>query len=286
MLATLGAGCGRGGGPPRGGPEDTLPRRERVAAAWQDPQVLRQWRSGFHPLGAQDWQPAGGFRSGADKAAHAAGNFTLRAELPAAPPPAVPVRFPDGGEVAVGLLTAGEAYAELDRAPDGDPTLSALTVTAVRFATTPARTGRGPAEVPAWLFTVEGYDTPLPRFAVRPEALPKPPIEPLAPFEGGAAPLWGYVAVPPGATSFEVTAGHGACDDGVAVDVLEGADTVVLAGRILPSKDPRGARGAHGESGCDMSLRRAKVLVTLSRPPGERILLDSLSGAPLEAAAR
>ncbi|MFE3765580.1 hypothetical protein ACFXPI_27905 [Streptomyces sp. NPDC059104] len=71
--------------------------------------------------------------------------------------------------------------------------------------------------------------------------------------------------------------GHGACDGGVAVDVLEGADTVVLTGRVLPGRTT-------GEPGtvCPMVRLSQTVPVALTRPLGTRVLLDAASGAPLE----
>ncbi|MFI8499506.1 hypothetical protein ACIGFK_13555 [Streptomyces sp. NPDC085524] len=284
--ALLTAGCGTarggGGGAERTAPADTRPRMERVAAAWTGSAALRQWREGFHPLGEQDWAPPGGFRSGEDKAAAVNGAFVLGTGLPAGPPPATPVRWDSGGaELTLPLLSAQEAYGQLVRA-DGAAVQPghALTVTAAAFGETTVRTSRGPARVPAWLFTVGGYDTPLARIAIRPQELPEPPIEPLPTFDGGTAPLFGHSAASPDVTSFEVTAGHGGCDGGVAVDVLEGADTVVLAGRILPGKDL-----GPGE-GCNAAMYEQSVPVTLTRPLGERLVVDSASGAPLERGTR
>ncbi|MFE2328870.1 hypothetical protein ACFXD5_34055 [Streptomyces sp. NPDC059385] len=283
--ASLAAGCGTapgGGGGAPAAPADTRPRMERVAAAWEGSAALAQWREGFHPLDEQDWAPPGGFRSGEDKAAAVNGNFTLRAALPAGPPPATPVRWDAGGtELTLPLLTAQEAYEQVGRAKGAaaEPE-HALPVTAVVFGETTVRTSRGPARAPAWLFGVEGYDTPLARIAIRPQELPKPPIEPLRTFDGGTAPLFGHAAASPDATSFEVTAGHGACDGGVAVDVLEGTDTVVLAGRILPG----GKAGRDGA--CPAMMLEQRVPVTLARPVGERLVLDSESGAPLEKGPR
>lgn len=238
-----------GGRAERAAPVDTRPRMERVAAAWEGSAALRQWREGFHPLGEQDWAPSGGFRSGEDKAAAVNGHFVLRTTLPADLPPATPIRWPDGGELALPLLGAQEAYGQIDRAKAPAGGERPLSVTAVRFGETTVPTSRGRARVPAWLFTVEGYDTPLARIAIRAQELPAPPIEPLGAFADGTAPLSGHSAGSPEATSFEVTAGHGSCDGGVAVDVLEGVDTVVLAGRILPGKELGAGRPATSRCG-------------------------------------
>ncbi|MEU9084069.1 hypothetical protein [Streptomyces sp. NPDC048357] len=281
MLLTAACGAPRDaheGTPVNTGPEtrtDTRTairqRMEQVASAWEGSAALRQWREGFHPLDEQDWQPPGGFRSGEDKAAYIGKSFVLRAELPATPPPASPVRWPDGSTLTLPLHSAAQAYGDIDAAPDRAP---ALTVTGVRLGETTVRTSRGPAQVPAWLFTVEGYETPLARIAVAPREFPKAPIEPLGTFDGGTAPLLAHTATPD-ARELTVRAGHGSCDGGVAVDVLEGADTVVLAGRILPGAEP----GPGG--GCDAMMHTQVVTVTPARPLGARLVIDAATGAPL-----
>ncbi|WP_445269054.1 hypothetical protein [Streptomyces sp. DSM 41634] len=254
---------------------DTRPRMKQVAAAWEGSAALKQWHEGFHPLDREEWKPPEGFHSEEDKEAYAARSFVLRTELPATPPPATAIRWPDrngdadGATLTLPLHNAAQAYGGLDRVPDGEP---ALAVTDVRFGETAVRTSRGPARVPAWLFTIEGYETPLVRIAVSPQELPEVPVEPLATFDEGTAPLLTYTAAPD-ATELTVQAGSGSCDGGVAVDVLEGADTVVLAGRIVAAAEP-------GTS-CDAALRTEMVPVTLARPLGARLVIDAATGAPL-----
>ncbi|MFJ3724790.1 hypothetical protein ACIPYQ_19815 [Streptomyces sp. NPDC090045] len=263
----LTAGCGA----PQAQP-DNRPRMKQVAAAWEGSAALKQWREGFHPLDRQEWKPPEGFHSEEDKDAYAAKNFVLRTELPAAPPPATAIRWPDdkgGATLTLPLQNAAQAYGELDQGPDGGP---ALAVTGVRFEEIAVRTSRGPARAPAWLFTVERYETPLVRLAVPPQELPEAPVEPLATFDEGTAPLFVYLGTPD-ATRLTVQAGHGSCDGGVAVDVLEGADTVVLAGRIVAGAEPGTA--------CDAAMRMEMVPVALARPLGARLVVDAATGGPL-----
>lgn len=285
MTVALTAGCGapqsgaaEPGAPPRPRP-DGRARMEQVAAAWEGSAVLRQWREGYHPLDPldpQDWQPPGGFHSGEDKGAYVEGNFVLRAALPEAPPSATPIRWPDGSTLALPLRSAAQAYGEIDRDPDPDPDREhALPVTGVRFGETAVRTSRGPARVPAWLFTVEGYDTPLARIAVDPGEAATPPVPPLEDTDGATARLFGFRGAPE-ATTVGVTAGHGSCDGGVAVDVLEGVGTVVLSGRILPGT------ALEPGAGCDAMLHTLTVEVVLSRPVGDRIVVDAATGRALE----
>ncbi|MFG2989747.1 hypothetical protein ACGFZK_10745 [Streptomyces sp. NPDC048257] len=274
VVVALTAGCGAPGpdeGATNPGRPDTRTRMEQVAAAWEDSAAVRRWREGFRPLAPQDWQPPGGFRSGEDKAAYLVGNFELRTGLPDAPPPVTPIHWPDGSTLTLPLQTAAQAYGEIDRLPNRD---HALPVTGVRFGETTVNTSRGPARVPAWLFTVDGYDAPLARIAVGPQEVVTPPIVPVEDPGGSAAELFGHQGAPE-ATTVSVSAGHGGCDAGAVVDVLEGAGTVVLAGRILP-----GTRGPGAV--CDAMLHVQTVQVVLSRPVGGRIIVDAGTGRALE----
>ncbi|MGW7451892.1 hypothetical protein [Streptomyces sp. NPDC054787] len=60
------------------------------------------------------------------------------------------------------------------------------------------------------------------------------------------------------------------------MDVLEGTGTVVVAGRILPRAGPG------PDPSCDAALRGRGVPVTLTRPPGDRVVVDAATGAALE----
>src|SRR5262249_60403015 len=58
-----------------------------------------------------------------------------------------------------------------------------LPVTDVRLGEVPMQTTRGPATVPAWLFTVPGLPAPIARVAVSPEAITEspPPLSTMSP---------------------------------------------------------------------------------------------------------
>lgn len=278
------AGCGGGGvgggsgpGEPRpAAAPDLRPRMAEVARAWEGSGVLKSWREGFHLLQDPVRLPSDAFHDGADKIAYEERNFALRGELPAQPGRSTRIRWSDGATLDVTALSASAAY---DALTGSAPTRERpLTVTGARFGELTLKTSRGPALVPVWFFDLEGYGEPLARVALADAERSEPPVKPLAPFEGGTTELTGHGALDPAGTGFTVDAGHGACDGGVAVDVLEGAGTVVLGGRILPGKEV--AEGM----GCPAILLQTKVPVTLGKPLGDRVLIDAASGRPLSYA--
>ncbi|MCX5404419.1 hypothetical protein OHA37_11060 [Streptomyces sp. NBC_00335] len=271
-VAVAVAGCGSAGGA-RGGAPGLRTRMAEVARAWEGSAALKEWREGFHLLEDPVRLPSGAFRDGYDKTAYAERNFALRGELPARPGQSVRIRWSDGTGLDVTTLSATATYEALTgRAPTRE---RPLTVTGARSGELTLNTSRGPALVPVWFFELEGYTEPLARVALANAEPPGPPIEPRQPFDGGVAEVFGHGVVDPTGAAFTVESGHGACDGGVAVEVLEGADTVVLGARILPSeKHPKGAA-------CPAILLKATVPVTLTRPLGNRVLIDAVSGRAL-----
>ncbi|MFE5559749.1 hypothetical protein [Streptomyces sp. NPDC056544] len=106
-----------------------------------------------------------------------------------------------------------------------------------------------------------------------------PPVRPLEGIDGGTARPCGLRGAPD-ATTVGVTAGHGSRDGGVVVDVLEGVGIVVLSGRILPGAAPEPG------AGCDAMLHALTVEVVLSRPVGDRIVVDAATGRAWEHGQR
>ena len=108
-----------------------------------------------------------------------------------------------------------------------------LTVTEAKLGEMTIATSRGPATVPAWLFTLEGYDRPLKRVALRPSKLPRSPIGGI----GAEMPtelMWlsRLVEVSGDGRTVTVLANHGSCDDGPRVKALETDGSVVLAATV------------------------------------------------------
>ncbi|MFD8424332.1 hypothetical protein [Streptomyces sp. NPDC059668] len=268
-LALLTAGCGGEEGGHHGAQERREDRARRVAEAWDGSAAARTWRAGYHPMGEAVQPPAGGFHAGADTRAFTTQNFVLRGTLPTAGPAEGEVRWGSGDPLVLPLTTAREAYASVARGGDDGPH---LTVTGARPGAMTLATSRGPATVPAWLFTLEGYDTPLKRAAVTPSTLPRPPIGPQREVPTSElAPLAGLVEVAGDGRSVRVAAGHGSCDDGPAVHVLETGGSVVLSAFVTGER----------EGPCAGVLLRKEVTVRLAGRVGDRVLLDAFTGRPV-----
>ncbi|MDX2649603.1 hypothetical protein PV341_39765 [Streptomyces sp. PA03-1a] len=248
-------------------------RMREVAEAWEGSESARSWREGFYPLEDVVRLPDNAFRTDADKQAYLTRNFEHRGALPRTEHEGR-IRWADGTSTPVTPMTAREAYDGLDEGPEGraDP----LTVTKATFGEMTLLTSRGEARVPAWHFTLDGYDTPLVRAAISPARLPGAPIAALSQATDPGMPLHGLRKVAEDGRSVTVQAEHGACDDGPAVDVLETRDSVVLRGTV---------RGAD-DGPCTAQLLVDPVTVRLDRPLGGRILLDAFTGGPVELGGR
>ncbi|GAA5708128.1 hypothetical protein AQJ43_09475 [Streptomyces avermitilis] len=244
-------------------------RAGQVADAWDGSKAAEIWHKGYYPMGEVVQLPGTGLHNDADKRAYKTGNFLLRGGLPASFHKDGQVRWGSGGSLTLPLMGAQKAYMALDRDSSDGPHLVA---TGAKLGEMTLTTSRGPATVPAWLFTLEGYDTPLKRVAVSPSKLPEPPIKPAKGMSTNVlAPLGGLVQVAGDGRSVTVVATHGSCDDGPAVDVLETGGSVVLSASVVGAKD-----GA-----CTSELGGEKVTVKLGRPVGNRILLDASTGRPV-----
>ncbi|MFJ5216817.1 hypothetical protein ACIP98_19120 [Streptomyces sp. NPDC088354] len=267
-LFTMGsAGCGT-----TVGADAAAPRMRQVADAWKGTEAARAWREGYYPLEDAVRLPDGAFHNEEDKLAYLHRNFTLRRALPGSTARHGHIRWTSGASLPATIMTARQAYETLDRDDDGPGAGDApLTVTEAVLGTTTLNTSRGPARVPAWLFTLDGYDTPLKRVAVAPSKPPRAPVRSLSEGTDSGSPLYGLRSVAEDGRSVTVGAAHGACDDGPTVDVLETRDSVVLSG---------GVRGVD-DGPCTMQLLVDPVTVRLDRPLGGRLLLDAFTGAPV-----
>ncbi|WP_405816326.1 hypothetical protein OG241_17245 [Streptomyces sp. NBC_01390] len=274
--ALFAAGCGgeqaeSGTAPDRKeSPSPSAGRAQQVADAWDGSEAAKAWRSGYHPMGDPAQAPANGFHSDADNEAFGLENYVLSGQLPTTAPEKGQVKWEGGGSLTLPLLDARRTYTALDR--NSSPDAPHLTVTGAKLGEMTIATSRGPATVPAWLFTLDGYAEPLKRVAVKPSKLPKPPIGQLEESPTELKELPRMVEVSEDGRTVTVEAHHGSCDDGPRVQALETDGSVVLSATVA---------GGNYEGACDAAMLAKKVKVTLDRPLGDRIILDAFMGRPV-----
>ncbi|WP_405650385.1 hypothetical protein [Streptomyces sp. NBC_00019] len=267
-FALLLAGCGSEHGS-RAQSDESKSRAQKVADAWDGSRAAEVWRKGYYPMADVVQLPDNAFRNEADKLAYGAQNFVLDGELPTTSPEKGEVEWRSGGSLTLPLMDARQAYDSVARGGDDGPH---LTVTEAKLGETTLVTSRGPATVPAWLFTLKGYDTPLKRVAIEPSELPKSPIGPARETPTDSQmPLEQFIKTSADGRSVTVLAGHGACDDGPAVRALETDGSVVLSAAIVGTDD----------GPCTSNLLMDNVTVKLERRLGERVLLDAFTGTPV-----
>jgi hypothetical protein len=282
LTAVTACGTARAGadGPagPAPGAVDPMPRMRQVADAWKGSAALDAARNGFYPLaGFRTDLPKGAFHNAADKVAHLKGAYVATGPLPAGLPKGE-ATWPDGTTrraEAVSAAAAVELLGEGSNTPDGGHTLK---VTAARLGETRVATSRGPARIPAWLFTVEGYDAPFTYPAVAWPKLPKSPVAPLPRDDSrNAATTGGPGSVEVSGHSLTVTLSHGSCVGAGGVKALETEDSIVLAVSVLPMKEKLEPGVA-----CDAALRTSRATVELKRPVGDRVLLEAHRGTLMQ----
>ncbi|WP_306319787.1 MULTISPECIES: hypothetical protein [unclassified Streptomyces] len=269
-------GCGGAGKVAGDGGDALAERARRVADAWDGSPAATAWRTaGYHPTGEPVRLPRGGLHDGADQQAYERRNFKLAGGgLPGTAPKTGEVTWPSGGASVVRpLVGAEESYDAL--AGPSDANEPHLSVRAVELGRMTVATSRGPALVPAWIYTLDGYSTPLKQAAAVPSAAPRSPIAPTHDLPG--LPLDRFLgASPSDGRKVTVVAIHGVCDKGPAVEALETRGSVVLSATV-PDPDP------DGERTCTKQGKLERVEVKLREPLGERLLLDALSGRPVPA---
>ncbi|MET7746078.1 hypothetical protein [Streptomyces sp. NPDC005385] len=266
------AGCGsemagddRSGG---SGQSKAADRAREVAVAWDNSQAAASWRKGYYPMGAVVQPPANGLH-GDDKRAYERGNFDLGGVLPVTGPQDGQVTWANGASLSLPVVEVERAYRSVARSSSPGPR---LVVTRAKLGEMTVATSRGPATVPAWLFTLRGYKTPLSRAAVNPSKPPRPPIGPARAVPADVlAPLGGLSELAADGRSVTVVATHGSCDKGPAVNALETDSSVVLSASVIGSED----------GNCTSEMRGKSVTVRLKRPVGDRVLLDAYTGRTL-----
>lgn len=270
-LSTMGLVASTGCGSQKaaeGGSDVLADRSRQVATAWDGSSAAASWRAGYYPMGEEVQLPRGGLHGHADQQAFEDQNFTRQGELPDTAPKEGQVTWTGGQSLARPLVGAKESYRALAGQHDmGEPH---LTVTGAKLGKMRVATSRGPATVPAWVFTLDGYASPLKRAAAVPSKFPRPPIKPAHGVPG--YPLDRLLHISADGRSVTVVAVHGVCDDGPMVDVLETSGSVVLSASVKDQKD---------EGNCTKQAQLQRVTVKMQRPVGDRVLLDARTGRPI-----
>ncbi|MGW2425936.1 hypothetical protein ACWC0C_43105 [Streptomyces sp. NPDC001709] len=275
LLSTcLLAGCGNDQRADEGHANDQSLRKQQerarqVADAWHASAAATAWNQGYYPMADVVQQPKSGWHSKADEHAYETKNFVLRGNLPRTAAADGKVDWGSGKPLNRPLIGAMKAYQSFALNRSAGPR---LTVTGARLGTTTIVTSRGKATVPAWLFTLESYDTPLRRVAVTPSKLPRPPIaQARQGSAGGLRSVARLAGTAADGRSVMVKATHGSCDNGPVVKALETDESVVLYASV------GGARSGP----CTAEMIEQSVKVELRKPLGDRILLDALTGRPV-----
>lgn len=280
-VAALLGGCGSGGNSPAIDPLDGLRQQADAALARYDQAVRAAGGAPFVPVGELtrqlgDWESA----NGVYKETLSAGLVEAASTLPAAPRSAGNIVWANGTSQSVPLISADEALAQLRAAGTGDCNgCPPLNVTGARLTTMTVPTTRGPATAPAWEYTLDGTTVRLARAAVDPSGIVRvspPPWDADHPHEGLA-----IESATTATTSRELT--------------------VTFTGAPGPSSKPCGAdygaeaaesdlavvvivieyRHAEDEACLAIGARRSTT-VELSRPLGERAVLEVKQGLPVE----
>ncbi|MEU1837472.1 hypothetical protein [Micromonospora chersina] len=281
MVAALLGGCGSAGNSPAVDPLDGLRQQAGGALTRYDQAFRVAGGAPFVPVGEPtrqlgDWEPA----NGSYKESLSAGRVEAASTLPVAPQQAGTIVWANGTSHDVPLISADEALAKLRAAGTGDCSGCApLKLTGARLTTMTVPTTRGPATAPAWEYTLDGTTVRLARVAVDPSAIVRvapPPRDADHPHEGLAiesattttagSELTVTFTGAPGPRSKPCGADYGA--EAVESDLA----VVVIVIEYRHAKD----------EACPAVGAQRNATVKLSRPLGERAVLEVTQGLPVE----
>ncbi|MGP3915401.1 hypothetical protein [Nonomuraea sp. 10N515B] len=251
-------------------------RAREVAERWQGSTDDRAWRKGFvalEVLNPQGWNHVRRIPAWVNRSSHN-GAWRLAIKLPADSPDRADVRWPDGEVSQVPLISAASAYAEFSKPADlieeecpanGCRTLR---VTGAKLGKVPLETSRGTIQVPAWLFSVEGVEQRKVHVAVDPSAVTARPER----VQGDVEEVMAFDLVAGKPHELLLRYGYGACD------TIHGARAYETDQLVVVDVDERTSDSAEV---CPAILKTAVITVTLARPLGDRLVLDSGTGLPV-----
>jgi hypothetical protein len=255
-------------------PDEFDKRAREVAVRWQGSADDRAWREGFVPLGVLNphgWAHVGEIPAWVNRSSHN-GAWRLAAKLPTDSPSRADVRWPDGEVSRVPLITAARAYAEFSKPADlieeecPAKGCRSLRVTGAGLGRVPLETSRGTVQVPAWLFTVEDVEQKKVHVAVDPSAVIARPER----IQGGVEEVMAFDLVAGKPNELLLKYGHGTCD------TIQGSRAYETDELVVVDVEEKGSGGA-----CPDVLRIGTITVTLARPLGDRLVLDSGTGLPV-----
>src|ERR1035437_10383057 len=227
----------------------------------------------------RDWGP--NIDGGNAKMAWYAGLFVAATPLPSEAPPDGTIKWQDGTTHAVPVISAQQAFSDMKAGVvSPGPDCTPLQVTGARLTTATSQSSRGPAQAPAWEFSLKDTDVKLDQIAVggQSTAPPVPPPNDQASGQQGAQPWVGppvqNATLDASGMILTVTvvgapdAGDKPCGSDNTAEAVESDNGVVAIvyehRNILPA-----ACSAVG------AFRTAQV--TLSKPLGNRTLIDLLT---------
>jgi hypothetical protein len=197
-----------------------------------------------------------------------------------------PASLPAGPSSANGypVITANAALALLRSQLHGNVSGSTpsqpavrLTITEARFGSGTFATDRGDRTLPAWLFTFTRAEGLVSVLAIAPAALWSPPGQ-AAPTQGGSS-INGAIVSSDNRTLtvglIGAAAGTGPCTSSYTLTLTESSTAVVATVTEI----------SHSSAGtvCDLVGHLRKVSAVLDTPLGNRVLLDAVTGQPVEA---
>ncbi|GAA3000053.1 hypothetical protein GCM10017559_21180 [Streptosporangium longisporum] len=253
-------------------PGEFKDRAQEVVARWQGSSADRAWRKGFVSLEVMNprgWARVGPIPAWANRSAHN-GAWQLATTLPADSPTRANVHWPDGSVSQVPLVTTANAYAEFSEPADfieeecPAKGCRPLQVTGVELDEVPLETSRGTVQVPAWLFTVRGVKQKYVHVAVDPSAVTTRPEQ----VQNEEVTAFDLVVGKPDELLLQY--GYGACDS------IHGARAYETDHLVVVDVDEEYS----GEM-CPAILKTATITITLTRPLGDRLVLDSGTGLPV-----
>jgi hypothetical protein len=253
-------------------------RAHHVLERWADAAAAAGPGSPVTPVGELtgqigDWEVALGDNN---KVALMAGMVAAAGGLPRERPPDGLVTWPDGTTASVPLLSQQEAIAAIGLHREGCTDCTRLLATAARLTSGPIETTRGPATAPIWEFAIAGTAVKVTRVALANVVTVDPwfdgnpgigvAIDSAEGSASGSALTVAFVGGP--------DAGDQACGEDYSAEAVESDLAVVVIVTRHPHFPPFGG-------GCLAVGARRTATAALSRPLGERAVLDLQQGIPV-----